>query len=133
MIRSMTGCGEGVATSTAGTCRVELRCVNNRFFKLSFRGPEGLRGLEPRAEAAVKARVRRGTVQMDLDLSGPAAPAGRRLDVAQLGAYLDQLEAFCADRDIPVPRTLDGLLGLPGVFADAPVDGDAVDRAWPLV
>ncbi|MFN9960984.1 MAG: YicC/YloC family endoribonuclease, partial [bacterium] len=33
----MTGCGEAVVTDGVNGCRVELRSVNNRFFKLSLR------------------------------------------------------------------------------------------------
>jgi uncharacterized protein (TIGR00255 family) len=129
----MTGCGTGTAAAGASGCRVELRVVNNRFFKFTFHAPAGGTGLESRAEAAVRRRVRRGTVQMHLDLSGPVAPAGRRLDAAQLGAYLDDLERFCARHDLPAPRSVDGLLGLPGLILDAAPADDAADQAWPLV
>lgn len=129
----MTGCGTGLATDGVSSCRVELRSVNNRFFKLSFRGPEGFSALEGRVEAIVRGRVRRGTLQVDIDVTGPAAPAGRRLDAAQLQVYLDDLERFCAGRDVPLPRTLDGLLGLPGILTDAHPDAAAVENAWPLV
>lgn len=133
MTRSMTGCGEGVASEAASTCRVELRSVNNRFFKLSLRTREGFGGLEARVEAAIRARVRRGAVQIDLDLAGPAAAAARRLDRVQLEAYLEDLEHFCATHDLPAPRGIDPLLALPGVLLDAAPDAAAVERAWPLV
>jgi uncharacterized protein (TIGR00255 family) len=129
----MTGCGTGAATAGDSGCRVELRVVNNRFFKFTFHAQAGGTGLEGRAEAAVRRRVRRGTVQMHLDLSGPVAPAGRRLDVAQLEAYLDDLERFCARHDLPAPRSVDGLLSLPGLIVDATPADDAADQAWPLV
>ncbi len=132
-LRSMTGCGTGVATDGTSGCRVEIRSVNNRFFKLSLRAPEGFGALEGRVDAAIRGRVRRGGVQVDVELTGPAAPAGRRLDEAQLRAYLDDLERFCAARDLPLPRTVDALLGLPGVLVDATPDDDAAERAWPLV
>lgn len=132
-LRSMTGCGAGQATEGANSCRVEIRSVNNRFFKLSFRAPEGFAALESRVDAMIRERVRRGGVQVDVDLTGPAAPAGRRLNRDQLQAYLDDLERFCADRDLPLPRSLDGLLGLPGLLVDVAPDPAAADRAWPLV
>ncbi len=133
MALSMTGCGEGVATDGANSCRVELRTVNNRFFKLSLRAREGFNAIEPQIEAAIRKRVRRGTVQMALDLSGPLAPGLRRLDLRQLEAYLDDLETLCAKRDIPEPRSLDGLLGLPGVCLDAAAAADITTQIWPLV
>ncbi len=129
----MTGCGEGAATDGTSTCRVELRSVNNRFFKLSFRTRDGFGILESHAEAAIRRRVRRGAVQMDLDVSGPAAPAGRRLDRGQLEAYLDDVADFCSAHDLPLPRSIDALLGLPGILVDAPPDSGVVQRAWPLV
>jgi uncharacterized protein (TIGR00255 family) len=132
-LRSMTGCGLGTAADGESSCRVELRVVNNRFFKFALHAQASGAGLESRAEAAVRHRVRRGTVQMHLELRGPVAPAGRRLDTAQLEAYLDDVERFCARHDLPTPRSVDGLLGLPGLVVDAaPVEG-AADEAWPLV
>lgn len=132
-LRSMTGCGTGTATDGLITCRVEIRTVNNRFLKLSIRGPEGFASLEPRVEAGIRARVRRGAVQIDVTLAGPAAPTVRRLNHDQLQAYLDDLERFCAARDLPLPKAIDGLLALPGVLVDAPPDSDALEHAWPLV
>jgi len=133
MPTSMTGCGEGVASAGGSSCRVELRTVNNRAFKFSLRAREGLVGLEPRAEEVVRRRVRRGTIHMGLDLSGPAAVATRRIDHVQLAAYLDELEDFCAGHDLAVPRSVDALLGLPGVTCDAAADSSALEAAWPLV
>jgi uncharacterized protein (TIGR00255 family) len=133
MALSMTGCGEGVATDGPNSCRVELRTVNNRFFKLSLRTREGLSALEPQIEAAIRKQVRRGTVQMTLDIAGPLAPGLRRLDSRQLEAYLDDLETLCAKRDIPEPRSIDALLSLPGVCLEAAAAADTTERIWPLV
>jgi uncharacterized protein (TIGR00255 family) len=133
MAISMTGCGEGVASADDSTCRVELRVVNNRFFKLALRSRDAFASLEPRIEAAIRGRIRRGAVQMSLDVTGAAAPAGRRFDRGQLAAYLDDLEDFCATHRIPAPRTIDGILGLPGILVETPPCSDAIDQTWPLI
>jgi uncharacterized protein (TIGR00255 family) len=133
MAISMTGCGEGVVSADNSTCRVELRVVNNRFFKLTFRSRDAFALLEPRIEAAIRSRVRRGAVQMTLDVTGSAAPASRRFDRGQLSAYLDDLEDFCATHRIPMPRTIDGILGLPGILVETPPASDVIDQTWPLV
>jgi uncharacterized protein (TIGR00255 family) len=133
MALSMTGCGEGVASDGESTCRIELRGVNNKHFKLAVRSREGFLALEGQIEAVIRRRVRRGTVQMTLDVSGPSATAARRLDHGQLGRYLDDLEAFCARRGMPLPATIDGLLGLPGILLDSQPDASAIEKAWPLV
>mgnify|MGYP003333071894 CR=1 FL=1 len=133
MALSMTGCGAGVATDGPSTCRIELRCVNNRFLKLSLRSREGFLALESQIEAAIRKRVRRGAIQMTLDVAGPAAPAARTLDQAQLEAYLGQLEHFCSGHDLPVPKSIDGLLSLPGILAESLPAKEAIDGTWPLI
>lgn len=130
---SMTGCGDGIAAEGASTCRAEVRSVNNRYLKVSLRAREGFSLLESRVEDAVRRRVRRGAVQVSLDLVGPVAPVARGLDHAQLAAYLDQLEAFCAERGIDTPRNVDGVLSLPGILVESVPSQDTVMAAWPLV
>ena len=129
----MTGCGEGFATEGANTARIEMRCVNNRFLKVTLRAREGFAVLESRIEADVRERVRRGAVQVALDIAGPLAPASRGLDQTQLAAYLDQLEDFCATHDLPVPKTVDALLALPGILVESTPSQEAIDAVWPLV
>jgi len=133
MAISMTGAGEGIASDGATTCRIELRVVNNRFFKLALKSRDAFSSLEPRIESVIRGRVRRGAVQMTLDLSGPAVPAARRFDRDQLAAYLDDLEDFCTTHRIPVPSTIDGILGLPGILLETSPSSDAVAATWPLV
>jgi len=130
---SMTGCGDATVSDGASTCRVEIRAVNNRFFKMSLRTREGFGGLESRVEAAIRQRVRRGSVQVSLDLSGPAASTGRRLDHDQLAAYLSDAAAFCDRHGLEPPQSLEPLLGLPGIVVESAPDEAALDRAWPLI
>jgi len=133
MSLSMTGCGEAMATIGQNTCRIELRSVNNRFFKLTLRAREGFALLEPQIEAAVKSRVRRGAVQLNIDVSGPVALAAKRLDAIQLDAYFDQVQDFCSRHDLPSPQTIDAILGLPGVLAEKQQAGDEILALWPVV
>ena len=131
--RSMTGCGEAAVSDAGTTVRVELRAVNNRFLKISLRIPEGCGALEPRIEAAVRERIRRGTIHVAITIIGAVAPATRRVDESQLAAYLDALGDFCAARGLPPPTGVDGVLGLPGVVTDAPGDPGAAAGLWPVV
>jgi uncharacterized protein (TIGR00255 family) len=133
MATSMTGAGEGIVSEGDTTCRIELRVVNNRFFKLALKARDAFASLEPRIEGVIRGRVRRGAVQMSLDLTGPAVPASRRFDRDQLAAYLDDLEDFCTGHRIPIPRTIDGILGLPGILVEASPSSAAVAATWPLV
>jgi uncharacterized protein (TIGR00255 family) len=133
MARSMTGCGEGFADDQGVACRVEIRSVNHRHLKCSIRTREGFHLLEPRIEAIIRERIKRGSLQITLEVSGSAVPTGRRLDQDQLAAYLDDWEAFCDHRGITTPSTIDPLLGLPGVLLDAPPDASAVESTWPVI
>lgn len=133
MPTSMTGCGDAVASDGGNTCRIEVRVVNNRFFKLALRTREGYAALEATIEAEVRKRIRRGAVQVTLDLDGPQALARRRLDCAQLAAYLDDLEHFCSQRDLPVPRDVGGLLSLPGILVEDWPGQESLQTLWPLV
>lgn len=133
MVLSMTGCGQGAATDGPNACRVELRTVNNRSFKLALRAREGLGRLEPQIEAEIRRRIRRGTVQMAVEVNGPLAPGVRRLDRQQISAYLDDLEDVCAARGLPGPQSLDALLGLSGAIVEAPAGAESAADAWPLV
>ena len=130
---SMTGCGDAVASAGPSTCRVEVRSVNNRFLKVALRAREGFGVFESRVEAAIRERVRRGAVQVTLELTGPVAPAARGIDQAQLAAYLDQLEDFCASHSLPVPTTVDALLALPGTLVESGPSPETLEAAWPLV
>ncbi len=133
MALSMSGCGDAVATDGGNSCRVEVRVVNNRFFKLALRARDGHAALEASIDAAVRTRIRRGAVQVTLEVDGPLTMAQRRLDLAQLGAYLDDLERFCSQRDVPVPQAVDGLLGLPGILVEHWPSGGSIEALWPLV
>jgi len=129
----MTGCGEGFADDQGVACRVEIRSVNHRHLKCTIRTREGFHLLEPRIEAIIRERIKRGSLQITLEVSGSAVPTGRRLDQDQLAAYLDDWEAFCDHRGITTPSTIDPLLGLPGVLLDAPPDASAVESTWPVI
>jgi len=132
-LRSMTGCGEGMATDAGTTVRVELRSVNNRFLKIALRAPEACGPLEPRIEAAIRERVRRGSVQAAVVVSGAAAPVARRLDMSQLAVYLDDLADFCLARGLPAPGAVEPLLGLPGAVAESAADPGAAEALAPTV
>lgn len=133
MARSMTGCGEGFADEQGVVCRVEIRSVNHRHFKCNIRTREGFHLLEPRIESLIRERVRRGSLQVTLEVTGSAVPTGRRLDRDQLATYLDDWESFCDDRGLPTPQSIDPLLGLSGVLLDLPPDATAVENTWPIV
>ena len=59
MIRSMTGFGAAHAEDENGRYSIEIRSVNNKFFKAMMRLPDELAALEPELESMISRRLRR--------------------------------------------------------------------------
>jgi len=112
MIRSMTGYGTAERTTDEARIIVEVRSVNNRYFKVNLRLPEGLGGLEPRIERLLREAVSRGTVTVNVTVE-PRGPAAR------VPVNTDLLEAYRRDLETTAPGvTDDALLALPGVVGE---------------
>src|SRR5690606_39085469 len=76
LIRSMTGFGEASLHTQGVHYHLEVRSLNNRYFKASIRLPDDLQGLEAELEAALRARITRGALVLIgkvSDTSGGAA------------------------------------------------------------
>ncbi len=112
MIRSMTGYGTAERTTDAVRVAVEIRSVNNRYFKANVRMPEGLGALEARIESLLRDAVSRGTVTVNVTVE----PRGA---VARVPVNTDLLQAYRQDLQSSAPGvTDDALLALPGVVGE---------------
>ena len=133
MLSSMTGHGEAHRTQDGLTVAVELRSVNNRYFKLNFRSSEGYAALESQVEALIRQQIRRGTVQINLRVDRQASPDDYRLNQAVIAGYLKQLKSL-AELGIAVDGVrADSLLQLPGVVCEPVADWSVVEAHWPLI
>jgi len=115
MIRSMTGYGAAERTDDQVRVAVEIRTINNRFFKLIPRLPDGLGAVEVAIERLLRAGVSRGTVNVGVKVEprGPAARVPVNTDI--LAAYKRDL-ALVTDN-----LSDDALLALPGVLGSEDV------------
>lgn len=129
----MTGFGEARCQENGVTVAVELRTINSRYFKISYRSGEGYNSLEPQIEALVRERIKRGTVQVTLRVDRPVPPDAYRLNTAVLIAYWRQLNELPAEWNLPRSSTLEQLLGLPGVVNEQPWAATAAQDDWPLI
>jgi uncharacterized protein (TIGR00255 family) len=129
----MTGFGEARVQQDGLAVSVEVRAVNNRFFKLSVRATEGYAALEPLVESEVRAAVHRGTIQVNVRIDRRRSPDDYRLNVDVLDHYRQQLETLRRQWQVSQPVSFEALLPLPGVVDDA--SAAAVDAAedWPVV
>lgn len=133
MLQSMTGFGEAHSQQDGLAVAVEIRTINNRYFKLSVRTTEGYASLEPQIEALVRNSVHRGTIQVNVRVDRKRSPQDYRINVDVLDRYRRQLESLQQLWDLTGPLSLEALLPLPGVVDDA--SGEAVDATedWPVI
>ena len=131
-LRSMTGHGQAVAETNGYSAAVEIRTVNNRYFKLNLRGLEGFGALEPQIETLVKQHIDRGTVNLSFRLVAPPDSTSPIVNETAMADYVDQIRRIAATMEIPDAISMDTLLTLPGVVleANAALVEDH-EAAWP--
>jgi len=133
LLLSMTGFGEAHSLQDGLSVRFEVRAINSRYFKLSLRGSEGYAALEPRIEAAVRRRIRRGTVQVSLRVEQAKSPDDYRINGSVLESYRKQLHEVAARCSLPDPVNFDALLALPGVVEEEQAERADAETAWPII
>lgn len=129
----MTGFGESHCQQDGLAVAVEVRTINNRFFKLSVRTTDGYGSLEPLVEEEVRSAVHRGTIQVNVRVDRRRSPEDCKINVAVLEGYREQIESLGEDWSGAQGVPLAALLALPGVVDDAL--GTTVDAAadWPII
>jgi len=124
MIRSMTGYGAAERTDDQARIAVEIRTVNNRFFKANQRLPEGLGAVEMTIESLLRSTISRGTVNLNLAVEPKDEAARAPVNTALLAAYLKDVVDF-GQAHLPGFRPEDvrveALLALPGVVGSEQV------------
>lgn len=133
-LRSMTGFASLDARLPDGSiCRWEIRSVNGRGLDLRFRLPEGTDSLEPALRKLAQARLRRGSVTIQLRLvatedDDTAAPDPDVLAAAV--AALRAAEAAAEAAALPLaPVTADAVLRVAAGMERGTVPVDASARA----
>ncbi|MCE9592438.1 MAG: YicC family protein [Planctomycetes bacterium] len=97
---------------------VEVRSLNNRYFKAAIRLPDEIAGLEAEIETQLRNRLSRGSITLVGKRYAAEGLATHRINDAALVTYLDHLETlhkkFSKDQSINIDLT--ALLALPGVL-----------------
>ncbi|MBN2559441.1 MAG: YicC family protein [Phycisphaerae bacterium] len=121
MIVSMTGFGGARAEVDGVAYQVEIRSVNNRYFKLSMRVPEHLQRYEAEIEKQLRSRLDRGSVNYSLRMAGENAAAAYAINGAAMSHYLRRLREIVGADDA-VRIDLASLLAIPGVCQPPDID-----------
>ena len=137
MLLSMTGYGAGHLDQDGVSVAVEIRSVNNRYLKLHCRLPDGYAVLEPRIEETVRQAVRRGAIQLNLDIRRKTSAEDYQLNTELLTSYVQQIcevrRTLGEENPLPSDVDLESVLMLPGVVAEDQRQASHAEDDWPLV
>ena len=136
MIRSMTGFGEAAGQHDGVHYGLELRSLNNRYFKATIRLPEEIAGLEAEIEGILRQRLVRGSVTLNIRLRMSGAAAAHQVNDDALVVYLEHLETVkekVTHGDHHVNIDLTALLALPGVLQPSEEADNFLEKARPVV
>jgi uncharacterized protein (TIGR00255 family) len=130
----MTGHGEAHRHEGGVSVAVEVRTVNNRYFKLSVRTSDGYSSLEPQIEAIARESVRRGTVQINLRVDREATEEDYKLNEAVIAGYLRQLDKIVGKSGATTdPAVRAAVLSLPGIVSQPTAGWETIEGQWPLI
>ncbi|MEZ6137506.1 MAG: YicC/YloC family endoribonuclease [Pirellulaceae bacterium] len=114
----MTGQGQGRTQFGSTEITVEVRAVNNRHLKIHMRVSDAIGSLEPQIESLVRANLRRGSLQLNVQLSGGEFASGYQLQPGVIESYFQQCAALSAQLGVESAVSLADLLPLPGVVLE---------------
>jgi uncharacterized protein (TIGR00255 family) len=121
----MTGYGQAEGEVNGVTYVVEIKTVNNRYFKSVIRLPEAAAFVEEDIERLLRNSLSRGTVNCVLRLKGAAADVLLNVDETALRAIVEKLGRVASSADIQYQIDVGSLLNVPGILAPAPPDEEA--------
>lgn len=132
MIRSMTGFGDAQLVADTQAYHVEIRSVNNRYFKGSIHLPDEFGFLEPDVERLVRERVTRGSVTLRVHRRDLSPNAAQDVNAAAMRRYVEQMQAVRRD-DAGLVIDLAKIALLPGVCQPREVTEAERESYWGVV
>ncbi len=116
MINSMTGYGEATGEIDSVTYAVEIKTVNNRYFKSRIKLPETALFLEEDIEKLLRKNLPRGMVSYSLRLKEVSANMLYDIDETALRAYMEKLSRVASLGTTKCQIDIGSLLAVPGVL-----------------
>ena len=125
----MTGFGDASRDQDGVRYFVEIRSLNNKYFKGVIRLPEELQVLEAEMESDLRRRLNRGTVTLTARCSDSSEGSAFDVNHKALDHYIEQIGRSAAVAGGKVALEIGALLGLPGVLQPPANEEERVDRA----
>ena len=114
MARSMTGYARVRTETDALSMIVTIKSVNHRFADIQIRMPPELDPFEPGMRRLVKEHIRRGQLQIAINLDWNAPAQETRLNRTLVEGYLAAFQEIAKDRRLTTQPDPNMLLRLPG-------------------
>lgn len=128
MINSMTGYGEAKGEINGVTYTVEIKSVNNRYFKTSIKLPDSLTFLEEDIDKLLRNNLSRGTVTCIVHLKNISADMPFDIDETALRVVMEKLSRIGASTNIKCEIDIGSLLVLPGILSPTSPDEEKAEK-----
>lgn len=128
MIRSMTGFGQASAERDGVVYTVEIRSVNNRYFKIQLRLPDIVAFMEADLERLHRQAIARGTISYSLRMINVSGKALFDIDEFTLKAYMARLTQLLPPDNKACRVDLAAMLNLPGIVQPVVPDQDTIEK-----
>ncbi len=125
MIKSMTGYGKAESSHDQGKITVEMRAVNHRYGEISVKLPRSLVCFENEVRKVVSGRLKRGKIDVFIQLDTVAAGRPPVVNSALARAYYTAFSALSDDLGICEPIPLSLIVSQRDVLAVAENDVEA--------
>ncbi|MCP4592450.1 MAG: YicC family protein [bacterium] len=132
MIVSMTGYGDAQTSADGVSYSLEIRSLNNRYFKTVIKLPENLQFFEPEVEKILRAGLNRGSVTCVLRLRNDTA-AEYRINPGALQDYVNQICAVDLPENVQATVDLGSVASMPGVCQAPILDEQRRSQYWETV
>ncbi len=93
MLNSMTGFGAASADKHGISCGVEIRTVNNRYFKAVIKLPDKLAMLEPDIDRVLREEIARGSIVLSMSVKDHLSTSSVTVNQELLKIYVEQAKA----------------------------------------
>ena len=133
MIVSMTGFGDASGEKDGTHYAVEIRSLNNRFFKTVIKLPDNVSGMEPELESALRESLGRGSITYILKMRVETSEAAYLVNLPALRSYLRQLQNLEDEFGGQTRIDLGALLALPGVCQEPRDETDEIEKHGPMI
>ncbi len=127
-IQSMTGFGRADGSRADWRWHWELKTVNARGLDIRMRMPNGLEPLEQGLKKSLQAKLKRGAVQVFINIERENAGADVRVNAALASKLMADLKELATEVGAE-PPSLDAILGIRGVIEVAEPDTDEDETA----